>query len=124
MSSRFIKLLTFSRFLNFKNSTKQTLLNYTFSVTIDTIEELVYSKIGILIWGDQNKGFFLMSDDMFSQEIGAKAEHYTDPLFAVSPLYKINLQNSSNFLVNNFIMIYRPKKLQKESMPCTKMSTF
>lgn len=52
-------------------------------VTIDTIEELVYSKIGVGIWGEQNKGFFLMSDDKFSQEIGAKAEHYTDPLLVV-----------------------------------------
>uniref|UniRef100_A0A336MB17 CSON013115 protein n=1 Tax=Culicoides sonorensis TaxID=179676 RepID=A0A336MB17_CULSO len=49
-------------------------------VTIDTIEELAKSKIGIAIWGDQNKGFFLMSQDKFSQEVGEKAEHYSDPL--------------------------------------------
>lgn len=59
-------------------------------VTIDTIEELVNSKIGVGIWGEQNKGFFLMSDDKFSQEIGVKAEHYTDPLFAVSPYLCLN----------------------------------
>lgn len=47
----------------------------------------MYSKIEIGIWGEQNKGFFLMSGDKFSQEIGEKAEHYTDPFLAVSSLW-------------------------------------
>ncbi|XP_063706124.1 glutamate receptor ionotropic, kainate glr-3 [Culicoides brevitarsis] len=50
--------------------------------TIDTIEELVYSKLGIGIWGDENRGFFLMSEDKDSQEIGQKAESYVDALEA------------------------------------------
>lgn len=52
-------------------------------VIIDTISELADSKVGIGIWGQQNKGFFQMSEDTSSKLIADRAEHYNDPAEAV-----------------------------------------
>lgn len=53
-----------------------------FRVTIDSIQELADSKIGVGIWGRFNKDLFLMAQDDASQIIGKQAKDYNDALEA------------------------------------------
>lgn len=43
-------------------------------VTIDTLKELSNSPIGCGVWGEQNRKFFLTSNDSVSNKIGEKIE--------------------------------------------------
>lgn len=43
-------------------------------VTIDTLKELANSPIGCGVWGEQNRQFFLTSNDSVSNKIGEKIE--------------------------------------------------
>ncbi|XP_050079121.1 uncharacterized protein LOC126565964 [Anopheles maculipalpis] len=52
-------------------------------LTIDTLQDLAESSINCGAWGQQNKLFFQMALDPYSQTIGAKLEHATDPNQAV-----------------------------------------
>ncbi|EAA12883.4 AGAP007951-PA, partial [Anopheles gambiae str. PEST] len=44
-------------------------------VTIDTLQDLAESSVRCGAWGEQNRLFFQMAQDQYSQTIGAKLEH-------------------------------------------------
>uniref|UniRef100_A0A182W7U8 Ionotropic glutamate receptor L-glutamate and glycine-binding domain-containing protein n=1 Tax=Anopheles minimus TaxID=112268 RepID=A0A182W7U8_9DIPT len=52
-------------------------------LTIDTLQDLAESSIHCGAWGEQNKLFFQMAQDPYSQAIGAKLEHAPNPNEAV-----------------------------------------
>lgn len=43
-------------------------------LTIDTLQELANGPIGCGVWGEQNRQFFVTSNDDVSHKIGAKIE--------------------------------------------------
>uniref|UniRef100_A0A182YGS4 Ionotropic glutamate receptor L-glutamate and glycine-binding domain-containing protein n=1 Tax=Anopheles stephensi TaxID=30069 RepID=A0A182YGS4_ANOST len=47
-------------------------------LTIDTLQDLAESSISCGAWGEQNRLFFQMAQDPYSQTIGAKLEHAPD----------------------------------------------
>lgn len=53
-------------------------------LTIDTLDELANNPIGIGVWGEQNRQFFLTSGDEISQKIGEKIEIMKTAADAVS----------------------------------------
>lgn len=57
-----------------------SILFFLFRVTIDIIAELAEKKVGIGVWGQFNKNFFLMAQDEASQTVGQRAENYTNAL--------------------------------------------
>lgn len=87
-------------------------------VTIDTLKELVDSKIACGGWGAETKKFFEDSLDEMGQKIGARFENVDDPEEAANRIAKgvFAYYDSANFL--KYISVKRKKSNIHTSIEC------
>lgn len=70
-----------------------------FRVTIDTVEELSGSFIGVGSWGEEKKDYFLSSGDEYLQKIGSRFEEITEEEEAVARVAKGRFSYYENIFV-------------------------
>lgn len=68
----------------YRASLTSILANPVPRLTIDTLDELANGPIKLIMWGEQNRQFFLTSTDVTSQKLGEKIELITNADDAVS----------------------------------------
>ncbi|KPJ04976.1 Glutamate receptor, ionotropic kainate 1 [Papilio xuthus] len=93
--------------VSYKASMTAILANPTPRVTIDTLKELVDSKITCGGWGQETKKFFLESLDDVGQKIGQRFEIINDPDAAVKRVVRGDFAYYDN---KNFLKYLRVKR--------------
>lgn len=102
--------------VSYRASMTAILANPAPRVTIDTLKELVDSKIACGGWGTETKKFFENSLDEMGQKIGARFENVDDPEEAANRIAKgvFAYYDSANFL--KYISVKRKKSNIHTSM--------